>query len=568
MTTINDLCVASSFSGDDKLPMWQTANGVTRALPMSVLTAQFLTADSIAQLAASPTVETFSSGTDFAPGVTTVLTVANQYLSGNNIEVFFDAAYQGPDQYSLSGTALVFISPIPVGVQKVYVRGGVARLTGAPSDGTVTDVKVAYGSKLWNRVRNRVDVQDFGAVGDGVTDDTAAIQAAINYAMTLTSGTRIYFPPGKYVVNFAIQIPKNASKALILYGDGSATVIQAGASLPTGAIFNLGAGSSAAGGVDMVIKSMSVQPTPGVNHIGFACLNMNGIIFDKVTFGALQNGVTLNACFATRFIGCQWVSTSLYAVYSYTAAHNIIFDRCSAFAVGTNVLRLDGATNNIVLQNCDFESCGNVYSVAAGSSSIQVTGCYIEYTTNVEFSHQGLCYNIAVEGNWIALNGGGSGAGLGGGTSTYQNWVGGSFKNNSGFNMSVAWDATAKDIDVGMNYNVGSFSVGAAPFTTVSSFSNTWTAGTHVVGYKKYESGLVELRGNCTAGASALGAPAFVLPAGYRPAQQRVFACITAANTLAQVIVDINGNVVPNVPGGSAGAVVNLDGCMFNASPQ
>jgi hypothetical protein len=34
------------------------------------------------------------------------------------------------------------------------------------------------------------------------------------------------------------------------------------------------------------------------------------------------------------------------------------------------------------------------------------------------------------------------------------------------------------------------------------------------------------------------------------------------------VIVDTNGNVVPNVPGGGAGAVVNLDGVMFNASPQ
>jgi hypothetical protein len=38
-----------------------------------------------------------------------------------------------------------------------------------------------------------VSVKNFGAVGDGVANDTAAIQAAIN-----SSGTSIYFPPGTY----------------------------------------------------------------------------------------------------------------------------------------------------------------------------------------------------------------------------------------------------------------------------------------------------------------------------------------------------------------------------------
>jgi hypothetical protein len=40
-----------------------------------------------------------------------------------------------------------------------------------------------------------VSVKAYGAVGDGVTDDTAAIQAAIN---SLTSGGALYFPTGTY----------------------------------------------------------------------------------------------------------------------------------------------------------------------------------------------------------------------------------------------------------------------------------------------------------------------------------------------------------------------------------
>jgi len=44
-----------------------------------------------------------------------------------------------------------------------------------------------------------VNVKDFGAVGDGVTDDTAAIQAAINHASNNNIGV-VFVPSGKYLV--------------------------------------------------------------------------------------------------------------------------------------------------------------------------------------------------------------------------------------------------------------------------------------------------------------------------------------------------------------------------------
>jgi|688.fasta_scaffold181946_3 hypothetical protein len=43
-----------------------------------------------------------------------------------------------------------------------------------------------------------VNVQDFGAVGDGVADDSGAIQAAID-SLSSNGGT-VYFPPGDYVI--------------------------------------------------------------------------------------------------------------------------------------------------------------------------------------------------------------------------------------------------------------------------------------------------------------------------------------------------------------------------------
>ena len=41
-----------------------------------------------------------------------------------------------------------------------------------------------------------VNVRDFGAAGDGVTDDTAAIQAAIH---CLSEGGLLHFPAGRYL---------------------------------------------------------------------------------------------------------------------------------------------------------------------------------------------------------------------------------------------------------------------------------------------------------------------------------------------------------------------------------
>lgn len=60
---------------------------------------------------------------------------------------------------------------------------------------------------------------DYGATGDGVTDDRAAIQACLN----ANPGKPIYFPPGTYLVSSAI----NVTDLHELYGAGKASIIKA-----------------------------------------------------------------------------------------------------------------------------------------------------------------------------------------------------------------------------------------------------------------------------------------------------------------------------------------------------
>ena len=81
-------------------------------------------------------------------------------------------------------------------------------------------------SNLW------VNVQKFGAKGDGVTDDTAAIQAAIDYAYTVINmynlsggwmfgGGKVFLPSGKYIIKAPLVLKTNVH----LLGESQQSVI-------------------------------------------------------------------------------------------------------------------------------------------------------------------------------------------------------------------------------------------------------------------------------------------------------------------------------------------------------
>ena len=56
---------------------------------------------------------------------------------------------------------------------------------------------------LANWPNNAVNVLDYGAVGDGVTDDTAAIRQAF---ASISNGMSLLFPPGSYRVTSDITL--------------------------------------------------------------------------------------------------------------------------------------------------------------------------------------------------------------------------------------------------------------------------------------------------------------------------------------------------------------------------
>jgi len=63
----------------------------------------------------------------------------------------------------------------------------------------------AVDRTVQSKLREFVSAKDFGAIGDGVTDDTAALQVAIN--QTSTTGSVLYIPSGTYLVTETLSIP-------------------------------------------------------------------------------------------------------------------------------------------------------------------------------------------------------------------------------------------------------------------------------------------------------------------------------------------------------------------------
>lgn len=86
------------------------------------------------------------------------------------------------------------------------------------------------------------NVKDFGARGDGIADDTLAIQAAIDGAAT--AGAQVYFPPGTYAVS-----PRKFAGIPGVYGHNSvALFLRSGSKLSGSGIIKLKDGSIAGSG--------------------------------------------------------------------------------------------------------------------------------------------------------------------------------------------------------------------------------------------------------------------------------------------------------------------------------
>jgi hypothetical protein len=147
-------------------------------------------------------------------GQTVFTLTTTQYQPGSNtLSVFVDGVNQyGPGaQYAYtetSSTVVTFTNGLHVGAVVKFTTA--QTLSGGTTDASL----VLYNPPFIGGVETTVEAklsqfvtpEDFGAVGDGVADDTLAVQAAINYCMTDPINPKTLLCVGKYYITDSLMI--------------------------------------------------------------------------------------------------------------------------------------------------------------------------------------------------------------------------------------------------------------------------------------------------------------------------------------------------------------------------
>lgn len=124
--------------------------------------------------------------------------------SRGEASIFFSAAnYKVVLKDSLDST--IWTQDNLPGDQAATILANLAASTGSSLVGHIASGTGAAATTVQAKLRECISVKDFGAVGDGVADDTTAIQAAITAVSSL--GGTVYFPTGTYKITTPLYVP-------------------------------------------------------------------------------------------------------------------------------------------------------------------------------------------------------------------------------------------------------------------------------------------------------------------------------------------------------------------------
>ena len=256
-----------------------------------------------------------------------------------------------------------------------------------------------------SKLNGIVSVLEFGARGDGVTDDTAAIQAALN------TGRVVYLPAGTYLVSSTLAITLNNTG---IRGDGYGSVIKTTSA--TADIFLIGDGTTEISGLifsEFALWS-SVTKTAGV---AFNCRYVTNSTWFGVACGAIDFYVAnsnahrlYDGFFFNRFSQCSIEGGEIVVSNDGIKARGnsdqsfgaelSIYGGLRIYKAGSKGIYLGGACGGVYLDRVDISECYR--GLYADSVLATVTNREVFLGSNLTID---TCsgWGINVEANGVAL---------------------------------------------------------------------------------------------------------------------------------------------------------------------
>lgn len=228
---------------------------------------------------------------------------------------------------------------------------------------------VYQGKDLTSHDILNVKFSPYNAMGDGVTDDTVAIQTALDYIAV--NGGILYIPPGTYMVSKLLSNNTGSFGPFEIRGAGRRRTVIKKISNDTDPIFKL---SSSPGVLETYhrISGITFQGTgvaathTGVELTNYACFHWQDVEVRDCSIGFNLLGVlsgTFKSCLSkdnvTVGIKTQKSSDGIYC-------NSLTFDEFRV--IGNKTFGLDlGQGSGINVTNCDIESNGTLGNTATGA---------------------------------------------------------------------------------------------------------------------------------------------------------------------------------------------------------